>query len=243
MTVGKKIKYFRKARGLTQAQLAELTGIHPVSIRKYETDKAQPLTPQLKKIADVLGVSYYALADQELSMLHMETIGDLMGLLIRLCKSNIIIIKGQRQEDGFIEENTCTIDLNPLLGDYLHLVDDRNSDREADEPGHYHIQITDRSILKDLLRWERLYDSYKKLNDQSAGAEEPALKGINEALEILEMQMQSSAVLLDRTDGIGVKMVSYPGETGDRKDKSVLKMYSKEKENPETRTDSGSPDM
>ena len=32
LTVGDKIKYFRKQRGMTQAQLAELTGIHPVSI-------------------------------------------------------------------------------------------------------------------------------------------------------------------------------------------------------------------
>ena len=29
LTVGDKIKYFRKQRGMTQAQLAELTGIHP----------------------------------------------------------------------------------------------------------------------------------------------------------------------------------------------------------------------
>ena len=39
LTVGDKIKYFRKQRGMTQAQLAELTGIHPVSIRKYEINK------------------------------------------------------------------------------------------------------------------------------------------------------------------------------------------------------------
>ena len=36
MTIGEKIKYFRKRIGITQAKLAELSGIHPVSIRKYE---------------------------------------------------------------------------------------------------------------------------------------------------------------------------------------------------------------
>ena len=39
MTIGEKIKYFRSRIGITQAKLAELSGIHPVSIRKYETNK------------------------------------------------------------------------------------------------------------------------------------------------------------------------------------------------------------
>ena len=38
MTIGEKIKYCRKQIGITQDKLAELTGIHPVSIRKYETN-------------------------------------------------------------------------------------------------------------------------------------------------------------------------------------------------------------
>ena len=61
MTIGEKIKYCRKQIGITQDKLAELTGIHPVSIRKYETNKMQPQPPQLEKIAAALGVSYNAL--------------------------------------------------------------------------------------------------------------------------------------------------------------------------------------
>ena len=56
MTIGEKIKYCRKQIGITQDKLAELTGIHPVSIRKYETNKMQPQPPQLEKIAAALGV-------------------------------------------------------------------------------------------------------------------------------------------------------------------------------------------
>ena len=55
MTIGEKIKYCRKQIGITQDKLAELTGIHPVSIRKYETNKMQPQPPQLEKIAAALG--------------------------------------------------------------------------------------------------------------------------------------------------------------------------------------------
>ncbi len=42
MTIGEKIRYYRKRMGITQVKLAELTGIHVVSIRKYETNKTIP---------------------------------------------------------------------------------------------------------------------------------------------------------------------------------------------------------
>ena len=57
MTIGEKIKYFRTRIGITQAKLAELSGIHPVSIRKYETNKMVPQAPQIDRIAKALGIS------------------------------------------------------------------------------------------------------------------------------------------------------------------------------------------
>ena len=49
MTIGEKIKYCRKQIGITQDKLAELTGIHPVSIRKYETNKNAATTSSVRK--------------------------------------------------------------------------------------------------------------------------------------------------------------------------------------------------
>ena len=51
MTIGEKIKHYRKLSGMTQSELAERSGIHPVTIRKYETK-----TEQIIKIANALGV-------------------------------------------------------------------------------------------------------------------------------------------------------------------------------------------
>ena len=56
MTIGEKIKYFRKRIGITQAKLAELSGIHPVSIRKYEINKMVPQAAQIDRLAEALGV-------------------------------------------------------------------------------------------------------------------------------------------------------------------------------------------
>ena len=89
MTIGEKIRYFRTRIGITQGKLAELSGIHPVSIRKYETNKMTPQPPQIEKIAESLGVSSFALTGIE-NNIRLETIGDFMGLLIMLCKTHIV---------------------------------------------------------------------------------------------------------------------------------------------------------
>lgn len=57
MTIGEKIKYFRTLIGITQGRLAELSGIHPVSIRKYETNRMVPGVEALSRIAKALNVS------------------------------------------------------------------------------------------------------------------------------------------------------------------------------------------
>ena len=62
MTIGKKIKAFRKERKLTQAKLSELTGIAEITIRQYEAGKYKPKTEQLIKLSAALGVSVHDLA-------------------------------------------------------------------------------------------------------------------------------------------------------------------------------------
>ena len=65
MTIGEKIKYFRTQKRITQAKLAELSGIHPVSIRKYETNKMIPQSQQIDKIAEALEISSFAITGFE----------------------------------------------------------------------------------------------------------------------------------------------------------------------------------
>ena len=61
MTIGEKIKYQVESKSASRKiNWLSWTGIHPVSIRKYETNKMQPQPPQLEKIAAALGVSYNA---------------------------------------------------------------------------------------------------------------------------------------------------------------------------------------
>ena len=55
--VGDNIRRIREEQGLSQEELAELAGVHRVSLARYETGKVDPGTQQIGRIADALGVS------------------------------------------------------------------------------------------------------------------------------------------------------------------------------------------
>lgn len=74
MTIGEQIRYYRRMAGITQEQLAQLSGIHPVSIRKYETNKMIPQIPQIKKIAKALDVRPSTLIDAGRTALNEKDI-------------------------------------------------------------------------------------------------------------------------------------------------------------------------
>ena len=61
MSSSEKIKQFRKAKGLTQKQLADLTGLAEITIRQYEAGKYEPKIDKLRRIAAALGVYIYEL--------------------------------------------------------------------------------------------------------------------------------------------------------------------------------------
>ena len=56
-TLGEKIKLLRAAAGLTQEQLAEIIGVTPKSIQRYETDKFKPDVYILARLAAYFDVS------------------------------------------------------------------------------------------------------------------------------------------------------------------------------------------
>jgi len=64
MTVGEKIKYIRKEKGLTQKELGIILGdISQQQIGQWETGKANPKIETLEKIANALGVSVSVFRD------------------------------------------------------------------------------------------------------------------------------------------------------------------------------------
>ena len=56
MTIGERIREARTAKGLTQEQLADVTGIHQTNISKLESGTANPSLRTLKRLAAGMGM-------------------------------------------------------------------------------------------------------------------------------------------------------------------------------------------
>ena len=200
LTIGEKIKYFRKRRGITQAQLANLSGIHPVSIRKYETNKMQPQTAQIERISSALGVNAAAIDGINASNIRLDSQGDLMGLLISWHKSGILRLEGQRDETKKIIESTAHFSANPILAPFFSLTWSEGENKKAIHPDDLCIELSSRSMLDTLLNWEYIYNGYvtliEKYKDTDSEANQNALAELASDLELIEMEMQASQILL-----------------------------------------------
>lgn len=186
MTIGEKIKTYRKYRGITQAELAEISGVHPVTIRKYETDKMEPQPQQIEKVANALNISYSALADTN-TISRMETVGDLMGLILILCKSNILKFVGEKDMFGnFIHKKTC-LQINDIIAN--HFVFNYNND-ELDISDII-LKVDSEDEFENLVTWANLYlTQQKEMNSQNLNSQ--ILKDRQQMIETLEIKLQIS---------------------------------------------------
>lgn len=204
MTIGEKIRYFRTRIGITQAKLAEISGIHPVSIRKYETNKMIPQEQQIEKIANALMVSPFALTGIENSI-RLETNGDFKGLLIMLCKNHIITIEGERGEDNALKPDTVSFRINPFITQFFNAKTDK-SEINPDKVLYY---LKFKDIFEDILKWEKINYGYEKMyakyNDSSDKATLTALEQLKNDKEAIEMELQRSNIVVGK-DGISVKI-------------------------------------
>lgn len=216
MNVGKKIKYFRTKAGLTQSQLATASGIHLVSIKKYETNKMQPQLPQIERIAAALNIGTNALLDFGNFRLSCETVGDFMGIIIMLCNSKILRIDGEREENGFLDPKTVSLRFEKsfLFKNLLKLCS-TNGDAENNQitPDVLSIQITSSIVLSELIKFERIHYLYDKVLSSKGNVPddefEQAVNQIQVTKEKVELELQRSMVIINsESKGISVKINS-----------------------------------
>jgi len=93
--ISKKIKYFRKLRGMTQEELSVASGIDYSQIRRYETGARNPKFDQLQSIAGALGVGVTEFVDFKL-----DTVGDVVSLLIELDNNSCMQWEGKKNKQG-----------------------------------------------------------------------------------------------------------------------------------------------
>ena len=177
MNISEKIKFLRKRVHITQNDLAKESGIHPVSIRKYETNKMKPQAEQIERIANALSVSPFALLDNNYQ--NITTVGDFYGILIRLYKLNIIT---------FNQSISCIENINLEISDNILKLFNLNSHINGiTEKANYNtFSISINEKLKQLPSYSafvKLVEYYNK-------------KQHNDNTELLELELQQSPELL-----------------------------------------------
>lgn len=195
MTIGDRIRFFRKVRGMTQVQLASASNIHPVSIRKYETNKMTPQPAHIAMLANALDVSYFALSDFNPSFFRLNTIGDLLGFIIVMHKLQILVMRGERYEDHLLKSDTIRFYPNDNLVRMFYPVGDSGSVTNSAEPISFKFRFEniEGRFADKLLIWEAIYDQYCQFYPDPSNAEDMNKKAeIISRLEELELELQQS---------------------------------------------------
>lgn len=161
MTIGEKIKYVRKLYHMSSAELAERTGIHPVSIRKYESNKMVPQSAQIERLAAAFHLSpaiFSGLTDMRFDFQYS---GDCLGMLIMLYTSGTLIINGERDKKNILKKETVKFTVSPLLQKFLQF-----SEKDKALPfDDVNVLIKDNDTLDRFIFWEFMYNRRDELYD------------------------------------------------------------------------------
>lgn len=187
MTIGEKIKYVRKLYHMSSAELAERTGIHPVSIRKYESNKMIPQSAQIERLAAAFHLSpaiFSGLTDMHFDFQYS---GDCLGMLIMLYTSGALIINGERGEKNILKKETVKFTISPLLQKFLQFSEKDKALSFED----VNVLIKDNDTLDRFIFWEFMYNRRDELYDaymeEETKENEEAFKQICNDYDEIEM--------------------------------------------------------
>ena len=161
MTIGEKIKYVRKLYHMSSAELAERTGIHPVSIRKYESNKMVPQSAQIERLAAAFHLSPAIFSGFTDMHFDFQYSGDCLGMLIMLYTSGALITNGERDEKSILKKETVKFTVSPLLQKFLQFSEKDKTLSFED----VNVLIKDNDTLDRFIFWEFMYNRRDELYD------------------------------------------------------------------------------
>lgn len=109
MTIGERIKYVRKEKGVTQQELADALDLKQNTIATYEMDRTRPSERTLKAICSKFDVSYSWLADGiGEPFIEIERNDEILNFMSRLLKSEdsfkarLVSVLANLEEDEWV---------------------------------------------------------------------------------------------------------------------------------------------
>lgn len=194
-TIGERIRFFRGSRFMTQADLARESGIHPVSIRRYETNKMSPYDEQISKLAKVLDVSTVALAGIPTEPIYTGTDGSFVSLLMVMHQTGLLTMRGERGDDNKIKVETLSFCWADYFKNRFKVCHNQRGSQELVPLESMQIKLPD-EILDQLLSWEKalyIYNSYIDEHKEPLSEEEKTtIDEMRTTLDEIEMVVQAS---------------------------------------------------
>lgn len=117
-------KKIREIFGITSNEFAKITGIHPVSIRKYETNKMVPGNDVIEKMSEALRLPKYIFEGLPTQYTDYTYVGDFYQQLLLLLDNGTLNIEGPYKDgvgEGKDPYDTC-FSVNPLLSKYIKIM-------------------------------------------------------------------------------------------------------------------------
>ncbi len=132
-TSGYRIKYYRLQSGLTQNELGKLCGLNGSTIKNYELNIRTPDMETLAKIAEILKINIYALADTDLtkpeSAIHaLFDLEKLYGLHPERIDGKLCLVTDIQQELKPDAEKNRSALLNDYIGQWLNVLESSTND-------------------------------------------------------------------------------------------------------------------
>lgn len=172
MEIGQRLKAFRNQKNITQNEVAESSGIHPVTIRKYETSVMEPKLVHIKKIASALNISIPSLLGSQELELKSTSVGDIYSLIFFMVESGFLDFK--------LMDSKIILSLNKCLTSFFA---DLNVDRQIET------QLSNLEGSNDLKQWIEYQNTIKEKNFSELSEEQR--KEILEKKEMLEIKLMS----------------------------------------------------
>ncbi len=117
MTEGDRIKKIREVFDITSNDFAEIVGIHPVTIRKYETNKMKPSKEHIDKMCEALKLPRMIFEGIPEQYTDYQYSGDFFQQLFMMLATNTLSLKGKYKDDTSNENGFFS--LNPALSNYI----------------------------------------------------------------------------------------------------------------------------
>lgn len=112
IVIGKRIRQFRKEKGLSQTELAEKIGKSLRTVQKYEKGEIEAAISVISDIADVLGVSSFDILGYNSGVDGLRSLADVMDFLFKLENVKGIDFSIDVKKPPHCEQWECSISFN-----------------------------------------------------------------------------------------------------------------------------------